>query len=384
MYLNEVLIKNLEYFLDFIKLEEQDTYLFIGSAEDYLINDYVKICKEENLSIRSKIIPVNMDEIKNKERIVLNAKYLKIVLQELASDNYDQYMQIRYSENNWQLNVNGKELFVLERRFCDLIYDRLSIKEPKDIYVAFHIADHCNLNCQMCNKFSPLAKEKFISAEGIIKDAFRLAEISNGEIPKINITGGEPLLHPELEKIIEGIHQAFPECEIQLQTNGTKLKEKGKSFFELCKRNNVFILMTRYPIPFDYSEIEKMCKENSVRTMRAVEEEKTSWKFPIDVDGKQEKYMTLFCWMHGKCINVLEGKLYPCGFMHASRHFEKYFGYQFVRNEEDSLDLYSIKNFEDIAVFLSQFQPFCRYCNIKKWEVDLPWDTSKRKVDEWI
>lgn len=385
MYLDKVLMNNIDSFIGFIEGERgQDIYLFVGSDEDYLINDYIKICKEENSLIRASIIPAKVGEINYIERIILNAKYLELVLKELAPGNYDKYLQIRYSENDWIIDVNGKELFVLEKRVCNLIYEMFSVKRAEDIYVAFHITDHCNLNCQMCNKFSPLAKEKFILADGIIKDAYRLAEISDGKIPKIIITGGEPLLHPELEKIIEGIYKAFPECEIQLQTNGIKLREKEDSFFKLCQKNNTFIWITKYPIPFEYSEIVKQCQRNQVKTMWAVEEEKSSWKFSIDVDGKQKKHMTLFCWMHGKCINVLNGNLYPCGFMHASMRFEEYFGYQFERTKSDCLDLYSVSSFEDIALFLSKIQPFCRYCNIKKWEVDLPWKTSERKVDEWV
>lgn len=386
MYLNEILVKNVELLLEFLAGERgQDTYLFVNSKEDYLINDYIIICKEEDPSLQAHMIPVQIDEIdKIEKRIVLNARYLEKILKKLVPEDYARYLQIRYSENDWVIHVNGIELFVLEKKVCKLISEMLSVKKAEDIQVAFHIVDHCNLNCQMCNKFSPLAKEKFVMADGIIKDAYRLAEITGRKIRRIVITGGEPLLHPELEKILEGMHKAFPECEIQLQTNGIKLMEKTDSFFKLCQKTNTFMWITQYPISFNYSEIISRCERNQVRTKWAVEGEKSSWKFSIDVDGNQKKYMTLFCWMHGNCINVLNGKMYPCGFMHASIRFEEYFGYQLERDRADYLDLYSISSFEDCAAFLSKIQPFCRYCNIRKWEVNLPWKTSNRKVNEWV
>ena len=49
---------------------------------------------------------------------------------------------------------------------------------------------------------APLAEKKFLNLEIYENDLKRLSELSGGIMHHINILGGEPLLHPEIKKII--------------------------------------------------------------------------------------------------------------------------------------------------------------------------------------
>ena len=68
--------------------------------------------------------------------------------------------------------------------------------------VMFHLTDHCNLSCVRCSHFSPLAKSSFfIDVHLFERDCCRLAELTGGDVDEIQLSGGEPLLHPEVENL---------------------------------------------------------------------------------------------------------------------------------------------------------------------------------------
>ena len=279
--------------------------------------------------------------------------------------------------------IRDKHFFIVEEGIYGQLGWKFSSRSSSEVNFAFHILDHCNLNCQMCNKFSPLAKERYVSQNVILEDAKKLCELTDGQVKRLIITGGEPLLHPELDDILIGIHALFPNILIQLQTNGLLLPKKGKDFYDLCTRNNVVIWLTKYPIDFDYESAVNDLELCGCKVMNAVDAVKTSWKFPIDINGRQPMFLTLFCWMHSECINVIEGKITPCGFMHASRCFEEKFGVSFERSADDVLDMYKVRSWSEVDRYLRRIQPFCRYCDIENREEDIPWRTSSQDMSEW-
>lgn len=318
------------------------------------------------------------------ELYIVSRTRLKPFCDYLVRNNIIDVHKSAVTIENTYFKINGKCFYVIEEGIYGQLGWKFSSKKATDTSFAFHIIDHCNLNCQMCNKFSPLAKEHFIPQKAILDDAKRLCELTDGTVGKIIITGGEPLLHPYLEKILTGIHAIFPNVSIQLQTNGLLLPQKGTAFYELCKNNKIIIWITKYPINFDYGAVENDIKKCGCKFVYSMQDIKTSWKFPVDLQGKQPRFLSLFCWMHGECVNVIEGKITPCGFMHASRCFEEKFNISFDRMEDDYLDMYKISSWNEIDTFLRKIQPFCRYCDINNWEENIPWKTSNREMNEWL
>jgi molybdenum cofactor biosynthesis enzyme MoaA len=67
---------------------------------------------------------------------------------------------------------------------------------PSLRYVEYHLVEHCNLDCTGCGHFSPFAQEQFADPRSFEKDPAQLARLF-GNIGKIRLMGGEPLLHPE-------------------------------------------------------------------------------------------------------------------------------------------------------------------------------------------
>ncbi|MBI2459472.1 MAG: radical SAM protein [Parcubacteria group bacterium] len=95
----------------------------------------------------------------------------------------------------------------------------------KDLVIA--ITYQCNSRCRMCNIWRKNA------AGGLKAEDYN--KIPTG-LSNINITGGEPFLHPELVEIVKTVHNRCPKAAIIISTNGfateliIKQTEKIKKF----------------------------------------------------------------------------------------------------------------------------------------------------------
>lgn len=92
--------------------------------------------------------------------------------------------------------------------------------------LAFQILTPCTLNCKLCADYSPLYKQKkelfYVTFEDFKKEVSTIFSIYD-YIEDITITGGEPLMHPQLplllKYVLEEYHNQFSMCRIF--TNGT-------------------------------------------------------------------------------------------------------------------------------------------------------------------
>ena len=102
-------------------------------------------------------------------------------------------------------------------------------KRRKKLGFRFHVCEHCNLNCKGCNNFSPLANPEFIDVTELQRDLSRLGDIFGHECDYIYLSGGEPLLHPNIIGIMKITREAFPKCDVSVFSNGILLlPNKGR------------------------------------------------------------------------------------------------------------------------------------------------------------
>jgi uncharacterized radical SAM superfamily Fe-S cluster-containing enzyme len=97
------------------------------------------------------------------------------------------------------------------------------------MWIEVNLADHCNLNCQMCDHFSPLAKPTFLDLETFRRDMKRLAELTDGYIDIMKLQGGEPLLNDQAIEFIKITRELFPESNHFLFYGWVITKEMGAS-----------------------------------------------------------------------------------------------------------------------------------------------------------
>lgn len=95
------------------------------------------------------------------------------------------------------------------------------------------VTDRCNFRCTYCmprsifnETYQFLPHEELLTFEEIV----RLAKIFHEQgVVKIRLTGGEPLLRHDVEKLIAMLSAAVPGVELTLTTNGSALKAKARA-----------------------------------------------------------------------------------------------------------------------------------------------------------
>ncbi|MDR1141194.1 MAG: radical SAM protein, partial [Planctomycetaceae bacterium] len=105
------------------------------------------------------------------------------------------------------------------------------------------IVKGCNLKCKFCCHVSPLRKG-YIPLEQLSE---WFETWSKKVIPdRFVILGGEPLLHPEVEKVILAAGKYWKDSQIQIVTNGMLLPKKSQAVFDALHSVNAQIHVSKH------------------------------------------------------------------------------------------------------------------------------------------
>lgn len=262
-----------------------------------------------------------------------------------------------------------------------------NVKPRKQIVIGVHLVKHCNLKCKGCDNFSPLANEEYVDVKQYKADFERMAELFGDNAERIDLYGGEPLLHPQIIELIRITRDSFPQSPITILTNGILLTGMPDEFWKICVEKKIKISLTKYPINLDYDKIEKIVDEKGVNFEYhgySLIEEKVLWKEKLDLSGKQNPaVMFKCCGRANDCIVLSNGRLYTCTMIPNVRHFNNFFGENVEVTEHDSIDIYKAKDAKEIFEFLSRPVPCCRYCDIFHNEYGIKWEQTNGKKEEW-
>lgn len=255
-------------------------------------------------------------------------------------------------------------------------------------YLVLNILDHCNLRCKGCDHFACIAEPYLVSFKSIHKDLKRMAKIFKSDyIMKIGVMGGEPLLHPDLLKILKDVRFFFPYAKVCLTTNGILLMKQEKEFWQVCREKNITIVNTKYPIKLDYNKMINKAEQEGVKLIYfgdTGENKKTLVKKKINLEGSSNPVKSFSnCHISNYGNFLMEGKLYGCPFACQSyRIFNKKFNQNLRMTERDYLDIYKVKNMQEVFDFASKPKYYCRYCDERS--DPFPWETSKQEMCEWV
>ena len=256
----------------------------------------------------------------------------------------------------------------------------------KSFPVEVHVTEHCNLNCKGCNHFSSIAGEEYLDPGQFEKDFRRLAELSKTYFT-IKILGGEPLLHPRITEFFDIARKYFPTTPIQVTTNGILLTGLQENFWQSCRRNNITVSVSQYPIRLNKKAIKASAQAHRVKLVfSGSTAEDRMCKIPLDLKGGQNMNRSHrkcpISW--GCCVTVRDGRLYTCCFAAHIRFFNEYFGQNLVIGEKDYIDIHKAGSKEEIIDFLEKPFPFCRYCKTTETKFAQRWGITKKEITEWI
>ncbi|MDR1139211.1 MAG: radical SAM protein [Rickettsiales bacterium] len=106
-----------------------------------------------------------------------------------------------------------------------------------DVTLEINIVNHCNLSCKSCDHLAPICDEHFYKFNEL---EYSLQNFSSNtdreEIHKVFLFGGEPLLHPELGRIIEMVRSTLNISMFQMITNGILLDTLSDDLLSIFKK----------------------------------------------------------------------------------------------------------------------------------------------------
>ena len=174
----------------------------------------------------------------------------------------------------------------------------------------YHIADHCNLRCDHCCSFSPILKKWFADPLEFESD---LRAVSRAVAPQfLKIVGGEPLLHPELERLLAIAKSLAVGRRLQLTTNAFLMERLTPRAWESLD----MLTVSLYPDPaLPKDRIRWIAREARRRNIEV------SWKVQdkftcldrSEVAGREETEKVFQdCWIRHRCHSVKKGRFYCC------------------------------------------------------------------------
>lgn len=388
---DQPIMGELREMIDFCK-QHHYVYIWGASHNQIMLGKYLSMI---NINVQGYIISKN---IKEKNYIVEYKRLLDIQYENknnigfllAISDIHFNNVLREISEAGY----NFSNIYILSEYNKRTIAYKMTPRPRERMWIEVNLADHCNLNCQMCDHFAPLAEKTFLEINVFKRDMERLSKLSDGHIDIIKLQGGEPLLNDNLIEFIKITRELFPKAIIFLFTDGLLLKHwenhLNGNLWKVMHDYKVRLQLTIYPINIKVEEIEELAKTYDVHldcfsevSDRNYEGIKHSVKHPFLLDGNAEKWMFISCYQFNESITIRDGKIYTCPMIPYIGHFNKYFGTELKVTENDYLDIYKASTYEELAEFVTHRTDFCNYCNVCGRRV-YDWKQSKHTIDEYI
>ena len=399
---------------DMMKFCENHKALYIYDCKEpqQLIAKFLGMC---NIEIKSMIVEDKNScdaqssryPLKFIEEVVNETKPKKKLIN-LGKDDQRKDIGIIISTDDYMYNyiyekltdAGLNELFFLTEWNKRTIPHKMRPRTPDMFWLEVNIADHCNLNCQCCDHFAPIADKYLLDVDEFEKDMTRLADLMNGEMGIFKIQGGEPTLHPQLIDFMRITREKFPKSTIFFFTNGILLLQKENdpngNLWQAMKDYDITLLVTTYPVKLDFEKLDSKAKEYEIKYNRFVEvgnrptseksqisaEDKMSVHHPFDLNGNVPKHQFVSCYQFNESITLRHGKIYTCPFTPYVNYFNKYFNQNLEITQNDYIDIYEAKTYEEIAEFCTHRADFCKYCDIKNREAK-KFTISKKEITEW-
>lgn len=164
------------------------------------------------------------------------------------------------------------------------------------------ITDFCNLSCSYCSQGSPVQEErKWMS----FNDIKKIAEIMRPyEFSAIKISGGEPTLHLEFNKITSNLKKLFPAHKYVIATNGAKYLE----YKELIDDVYNVVDLSWYPGQNDEKIREIRGKYPTVLIKEKGEDMLMNTE---GMPNKEQKHLAYRC-VYKKIYKIVQNRIYPC------------------------------------------------------------------------
>lgn len=188
-------------------------------------------------------------------------------------------------------------------------------------YMEIDVVIGCNLKCEQCSHLSPYRKG-IVPAEELLQ-WFRLW--SEKIVPEeLDLLGGEPLLHPELPRILRESQNIWNQTRIVLVTNGFMFSKVSPEVFEALEQTQIQVVISDH----SSNAAEKKMFEEAISKLREysirykIRKSNSKWIIQYDTtsDGTPKMFSSnpKKAWdtcLAKTCIALANNKLYKCAIL---------------------------------------------------------------------
>jgi organic radical activating enzyme len=202
------------------------------------------------------------------------------------------------------------------RRGENATSQRMRYERGKDARVrveAFelHPVEHCNLRCAHCCNLSLYARPRFRSVEALVREASAIARCLAPDVFKLS--GGEPLLHPDITTILRAVHDVGVAPVVRLFTNGLLLHRMPDDFWAALDQLTVSDYASAPLGPARLAVIASKAKAfDVVLNVKPVDafSQVVASEPQSDPNAIADTYRN--CWLRHRCMMVRDGVFYAC------------------------------------------------------------------------
>lgn len=181
--------------------------------------------------------------------------------------------------------------------------------------IVFRITTCCTLNCtdciQLIPQFAASGKCEHFKLEQILSD-MRCFLNSIDECVCATVCGGEPLIYPYLDCLLEELVSSPKIVSVQFETNGTVLP--SESVLKVCRNEKVIVRMSDYGDLLQMSEVLKCFEDHGIIPDIF---SNMSWRdtggtecIIKDDETVRREYLNCDCSVNAK--GIVNGKLFNC------------------------------------------------------------------------
>ena len=253
------------------------------------------------------------------------------------------------------------------------------------IKVDVPITDRCNLACKACSHFAPIANGAPMVDREDIAASLELLKRACGDIVfTVFLIGGEPLLHRDLEAIIRGTREIFPDSERYVVSNMLLYGRWRGVFRDLLPQTGTALGYSCYG-EVNRRVIEVARKDSETHHFPFVQFGTNPPEFTSYLKSTDPKYPATGktgCYM-AKCPTLIGNYLYLCSPVSYLQYPNAAFGLNLQATCYDRIDLREVEHPDEVLVLSRLPHPFCRHCNVKG-NHPIGWSPSKCERGEWF
>ena len=205
-----------------------------------------------------------------------------------------------------------RELGYLDDHQIDDLVSRISVNRITIPRIPLIITTRCTLRCKECSNLIPLYSQPkdYDANEILMWVEYLLRHVD--EIIVLELVGGEPFLHGELNILLKTLINKDSIRKIEITTNGTVLPSKAT--LDFLKNEKVVVLVSEYPGIVNNQRLINTFKEHDVayRVMRNMK-----WISNGNIERRNKSNKSLVrqyeaCGPAKYCRTILNGKLFNC------------------------------------------------------------------------